>query len=61
MCVTQSCKVTWIWNASYQSLFNKTKLLIKSDKCMKFYDDTKLLYLETDNSGVGLAAAPLQT
>ena len=29
-------KVTWTWNASYQSLFNKAKLLIKSDMCMKF-------------------------
>ena len=27
---------------------------------MKFYDDTKLLYLETDVSGVGLGAALLQ-
>ena len=27
---------------------------------MKFYDDTKLLYLETDASGVGLGTALLQ-
>ena len=27
---------------------------------MKFYDDTKPLYLETDTSGVGLGAALLQ-
>ena len=56
-----SSKVIWTWNASYQALFNKAKLLIKSDTCIKFYDDTKLLYLETDASGVGLGAALLQT
>ena len=27
---------------------------------MKFYDDNKLLYLETDASGIGLRAALLQ-
>ena len=56
-----SSKVTWTWNASYQSLFIKAKLLIKSEMCMKFYDDTKPLYLKTDASGVGLGATLLQT
>ena len=50
----------WTWNASYQSLFAKAKLLIKADVCMKFYDDSKPLYLETDASGVCLGAALLQ-
>ena len=54
-------KVTWTWNTSYKSLFKKAKLLIKSDICMKFYGDTKLLYLETDASGISLGAALLQT
>ena len=49
-----------MWNASYQQLFNRAKSLIKVEICMKFYDDTKLLYLETDASGVGLGAVPLQ-
>ena len=56
-----SSKATLTWNASYLSLFNKSKLLIKSDMCMKFYDDTKPVYLETDASRVGLGAALLQT
>ena len=55
-----SSKVTWTWNASYQELFDKAKSLIKVDMCMEFYKDTKLLYLETDSSQVGLGAALLQ-
>ena len=55
-----SSKDTWMWNASYQQLFNKAKSLIKAEMCMKFYDDTKALYLETDASGFSLRAALLQ-
>ena len=47
-------------NESHQQLFVKAKSLIKADICMKFYDDTKPLYLETDASGVGLGTALLQ-
>ena len=56
-----SSKVTWTWDTFYQSLFNKAKLLIKSDMCMEFYDDTKPIYLKTDTSRVGLGSALLQT
>ena len=35
-----SNKVTWTWNALYQQLFTKAKMLIKVDVSMKFYDDT---------------------
>ena len=38
----------------------KAKSLIKVKMCMKFFDDTKLLYLKTDASGIGLRAALLQ-
>ena len=54
-------KAKWTWNASYQSLFNKAKLLIKSDVCMKFYNDIKPFTYKTDACGVGLSAALLQT
>ena len=54
-----SSKMTWTWNASYQQLFNKAKSLIKAEMCIKFYDDTKPLYLETDAPGIGLGAALL--
>ena len=52
--------MTWTWNTSYQQVFDKAKSLIKMEVCMKLYDDTKLLYLETDASGVSLGAALLQ-
>ena len=55
-----SSKMTWTWKASYQQLFEKAKSLIKMEMCMKFYDGTKPLYLETDASGIGLGAVLLQ-
>ena len=36
-------------------------MLIKADMCMKFYGDSKPLYLETDASSVGHGAALWQT
>ena len=55
-----SSKATWTWDASYQQRFENAKMLIKAEKCMKFYNDNKLLYLETDMSGIGLRPALLQ-
>ena len=55
-----STRVAWTWNASYQQMFNKAKSFIKAEVCMKFYDGTKLLYLEKDALGVGLEATLLQ-
>ena len=43
------------------ALYDKVKALIKDDVCMKFYDETKPLYLETDASGIGLSITLLQT
>ena len=34
---------------------------MKDDVCMKFYNETKPLYLETDASGIGLITTLLQT
>ena len=60
LCKLTSSKVIWTWNALCHTLFNKAKLLIKSDMCMKFYYDIKPLCLETDICRVGLGAALLQ-
>ena len=49
-------EVEWTWNASHQRLFDKVKSIMKEDACMKFYDDMKPLYMETDAVGVELGA-----
>ena len=38
-----SNKTLWTWNASYQNLLDKVKLVIKDKVCM-FYDETRPLY-----------------
>ena len=44
----------------YQDLYDEAKKIIKQDSCMKFYDMSKPLYLETDASGISLTAGLLQ-
>ena len=43
------------------SIYDEAKSLIKDNLYMKFYDETKPLYLETDASGIGLGPDLLQT
>ena len=52
-----SSKTEWTRNATYQRLFDKAKSIIKETVCMKFYDESQLLYLETDVSGIRLRTA----
>ena len=56
-----SSRAVWMWNASYQAMYDKRKSLIKTEVCIKFYDEPKTLYLEADASGIGLGTALLQT
>ena len=45
----------------YQALYDEMKSLMKDDVSMKFYNETKPLYLKMDASGIGLGVALLQT
>ena len=56
-----SSKTVWTWNASYQTLYDQAKSQIKDNVCMKFYEKTKPLYLETDVCRIGLGGTLLQT
>ena len=53
-------KLEWTLNQSCQKLYNQSKPNIKRDACMAFYNALKILYLETDSSGVHLGAGLLQ-
>ena len=55
-----SVKTEWSWIRSYQDLFDRAETLYKKDTCMKFYKKTRLLYLGTDASRVGLGTGLLQ-
>ena len=53
-----SSKTEWTLNTAYQKLFDKAKSIITEDVCMKFYDGTQPLYLETDASGIRAQSCP---
>ena len=55
-----SVKTEWLWNGMYQDLYAKVKNIIRQDACIKFYDASKSLYLETDTYGMRLGASLLQ-
>ena len=44
----------------YQDLYDRAKMIVEKDGCMKFYNTCRSLYLETDSTGVSLGARLLQ-
>ena len=50
-------KAEWMWNAAFQMF----EAIFKEGVCMKFYNETKPYYIETDAIGFGLGAPLLQT
>ena len=48
------------WNRMHQDLYDKAKMIIKKDACMKFNDASMLLYVVTDASGISLGGRLLQ-
>ena len=56
-----SARTELTWNATYQKIFEKAKSIIKEGICMKFYGETKPLYIEMDSSVVEMGCALLQT
>ena len=48
-----SIRAEWTRKVTYK-IFNKAKSITKEGACMKFYDETKPLHIDTDVSGHGL-------
>ena len=44
----------------YQDLYDRAKIIIKKDTCVKFSDASRPLYLKTDASGVSLGGRLLE-
>ena len=55
-----SVKTDLTWNGSYQKSFDKARAIIEEDASMKFYDEIRPVYLETDSYGVELETVLLQ-
>ena len=53
-------KTYWAWNGMYQDLYDRTRKIIKEDACMKFFDVSRTLCLETDVPGASLGTRLLQ-
>ena len=51
-----SVRSAWSGNKMCRDLYDKAKKIPKKDACIKFYDASRPLYLETDASGVSLGA-----
>ena len=51
-----SVRIDWVWNRMYQDLYDKAKMIIMKDACMKCYNASRPWYLETDALGVSLGA-----
>ena len=60
LCILTSVKIDQTWNKTNHEQYERAKTLIRKDVCMKFYNEKKPLYLETDVSAIGLGAGPLQ-
>ena len=55
-----SSKNEFVWNATYQDIFDNAKQLISKDAKLQYYRPREELYLESDASKTGLGAALLQ-
>ena len=50
----------WTWNGMYQDPYDRARKIVRKDSCMKFYDVSQQLYLETYSSGVSLGVRLLE-
>ena len=53
-------KADWTWNGMYQDQHNRVKKIVIKDACMKFCNESRPPYLETDALDVGIRSGLLQ-